>query len=117
MDYQSMLGEAGKAVDRALIEWRRKGVQGSDSDRKQFEKEQYHGARGMMRLAVESKAFLSPEIPRERILESLEDRFLSVARHQAEQSGFDEADTEFYVGITRDAYRSLAEEYLIDHVV
>ena len=111
MNYQKMLGGAGKQIDQGLIDWRRKGVRGNEQEREQFRKEQFHGARGMMRFAVEAKAFLDPDTPRQRQLDACKDDFLAVSARQAEESGFDEAETQFYVGITREAYESLAQEY------
>jgi hypothetical protein len=111
MNYQTMLGDAGKRIDQDLIEWRRKGVRGNDQEREKFRKEQFHGARGMMRLTVEAKMFLDPGASRQRILEACKDDFLALSTQQAEESGFDEAEKDYYVGITRQAYESLAQEY------
>jgi hypothetical protein len=111
VNFQTMLGEAGKKIDQDLIEWRRRGVRGDEQQRERFRKEQFHGARGMMRLTVEAKAFLDPEAPRQRILESCKDDFLALSTQQAEESGFDETEKQYYVGITQEAYKSLAQEY------
>jgi hypothetical protein len=111
MNFQVMLGNAGKRIDQDLIEWRKKGVRGDVQERERFRKEQFHGARAMMRLAVEAKAFLDPKSSRQRILDACKDDFLNVSAQQAEETGFDEAEKQFYVGITREAYESLAKEY------
>jgi hypothetical protein len=111
MNFQAMLGNAGSKIDQALIEWRRKGIRGDDQERERFRKEQFHGARAMMRLAVEAKVFLDPKSSRQSILDACKDDFLNVSVQQAEESGFDESEKLFYVSISQEAYESLAKEY------
>lgn len=111
MNYRTMLGKAGSSVDQWLVEWRIKGVRGSERERERFREEQFHGARGMIRLAVEAKVFADPELHRSEVLESSMDEFLGFSAEQAEETGFDEVETAFYVGITRSACASLLEEY------
>ena len=111
MSLETMLGEAGSKVDGWLVDWRIKGVRGNAEEREQFRKEQFHGARAMIRLGVEAKVMTSPELSRSEVLKTTRTSFLDVSAEQADETGFNGAEKEFYIGITRSACDSLAEEY------
>lgn len=111
MSFESLLGGLGKTIDADLVEWRRKGIRGTTEEREKFRKEQFHNARGMLRLIVAMNLALGRGTSEAEILESIKEIPLSLAASQADESGFDEEEKARYVAISRDAYESLADEY------
>jgi hypothetical protein len=94
---------------RRLIEWRRKGMNGSPEDRDKFLKEVFHGVRfnGRIGILSASKAGKTQQEMFDQLLSSN----LNFAAKQANETGYDIQQSELYVATHRKAYESLAEEF------
>jgi hypothetical protein len=94
---------------RGLIEWRRKGMNGTPEERKEFLKALFHGARFNGRWAIWGAHAMKKT--QQEVLAILMTKVMDGIAQQAKETGYDAEQTELYIEIHRRAYESLAEEF------
>jgi hypothetical protein len=93
---------------RRMIEWRRKGMNGTPEEQESFLKQLFHGARFNGRLAI----LAAPRLKKthQEVFDSLAADVIPFATSQARDTGYDQQQTTLYVDAHTKAYDSLAEQ-------
>jgi hypothetical protein len=99
----------GRELDQQMFEYRKNGMTGTESEREDFLKQIFHGVRFNGRMAILAAPLLG-KTERE-VFDVMSASAPKFATEQAEETGFDDQQTELYVDAHVKAYESLAEQF------